>query len=259
MPSPHTQTIRVAVEPKNPTDSEKPVEGIKNCDPNGHLTMYVCKMVPTSHRGGFHAFFPVFSDKVITSMKAPILGPKWHQERRFTRTDNSGNHPHDGSLCRSHGRCPIWKHLQKQAKLECQEVLLIFRSTCGCLTRESGRFRKKPVEGLKRLAKSDPMVQCVIEEYGEYIIAGAGDLHLEICLKTLEGDHASIEVNLSEPVVSYRFQWATKQSIVIPSVAVRSFLPPVVNSLGNVQPRLIEPVCQCEIQKAAPDDTALYK
>ena len=46
----------------------------------------------------------------------------------------------------------------------------------------------KLVEGLKRLAKSDPMVQCTIEETGEHIIAGAGELHLEICLKDLQDD-----------------------------------------------------------------------
>ena len=40
--------------------------------------------------------------------------------------------------------------------------------------------------GLKRLSKSDPMVQCTIEETGEHIIAGAGELHLEICLKDLQ-------------------------------------------------------------------------
>lgn len=43
----------------------------------------------------------------------------------------------------------------------------------------------KLVEGLKRLAKSDPMVQCINEESGEHIVAGAGELHLEICLKVL--------------------------------------------------------------------------
>ena len=32
----------------------------------------------------------------------------------------------------------------------------------------------KLVEGLKRLAKSDPMVLCMTEESGEHIIAGAG-------------------------------------------------------------------------------------
>lgn len=62
----------------------------------------------------------------------------------------------------------------------------------------------KLVEGLKRLAKSDPMVQCIIEESGEHIIAGAGELHLEICLKDLEEDHACIPIKKSDPVVSYR-------------------------------------------------------
>merc|ERR1719239_760434 len=54
----------------------------------------------------------------------------------------------------------------------------------------------KLVEGLKRLAKSDPMVQ--------RIIAGAGELHLEICLKDLEEDHAGIPIKTGDPVVSYR-------------------------------------------------------
>ena len=45
----------------------------------------------------------------------------------------------------------------------------------------------KLVEGLKRLSKSDPMVQCSIEETGEHIIAGCGELHIEICLKDLAG------------------------------------------------------------------------
>merc|ERR1712176_791105 len=62
----------------------------------------------------------------------------------------------------------------------------------------------KLVEGLKRLAKSDPMVLCFTEESGEHIIAGAGELHLEICLKDLEEDHAGIPLIKSPPVVSYR-------------------------------------------------------
>jgi elongation factor 2 len=62
----------------------------------------------------------------------------------------------------------------------------------------------KLVEGLKRLAKSDPMVQIISEESGEHIIAGAGELHLEICLKDLEEDHACIPIVKSDPVVSYR-------------------------------------------------------
>lgn len=48
------------------------------------------------------------------------------------------------------------------------------------------------------------MVQCIIEESGEHIVAGAGELHLEICLKDLEEDHACIPIKKSDPVVSYR-------------------------------------------------------
>jgi len=63
----------------------------------------------------------------------------------------------------------------------------------------------KLVEGLKRLSKSDPMVQCSFEESGEHIIAGAGELHLEICLKDLRDDYcAGIDIITSDPVVSYR-------------------------------------------------------
>ena len=43
----------------------------------------------------------------------------------------------------------------------------------------------KLTEGLKKLAKTDPMVQ-VNSENNEHIIAGAGELQLEIFLKDLE-------------------------------------------------------------------------
>merc|ERR1711968_61499 len=63
----------------------------------------------------------------------------------------------------------------------------------------------KLVEGLKRLSKSDPMVQCTIEESGEHIIAGAGELHMEICLKDLQEDFmGGAPLRISEPVVSFR-------------------------------------------------------
>lgn len=72
----------------------------------------------------------------------------------------------------------------------------------------------KLVEGLKRLAKSDPMVEIIIEESGEHIVAGAGELHLEICLKDLEEDHAQIPIKTSDPVVSYRETVTEKSSMM---------------------------------------------
>ncbi|EOD04372.1 hypothetical protein EMIHUDRAFT_312577 [Emiliania huxleyi CCMP1516] len=63
----------------------------------------------------------------------------------------------------------------------------------------------KLVEGLKRLAKSDPLVVCSMEESGEHIIAGCGELHIEICLKDLQEDFMNgAPISISDPVVSYR-------------------------------------------------------
>ena len=57
---------------------------------------------------------------------------------------------------------------------------------------------------MKKLAKSDPLVVCSIEESGEHIIAGCGELHVEICLKDLRDEYAQCDFVMSDPVVSYR-------------------------------------------------------
>merc|ERR1711868_209247 len=63
----------------------------------------------------------------------------------------------------------------------------------------------KLVQGLNRLAKSDPMVQIIHMKTGEHVVAGAGELHLEICLKDLQEDFMNnTPVRISPPVVSYR-------------------------------------------------------
>jgi elongation factor 2 len=69
------------------------------------------------------------------------------------------------------------------------------------------------VEGLKRLSKADPCVECSFTDRGEAIVAGAGELHLEICLQDLENDFAKIPIRKSNPVVSYR-ETVTRESKV---------------------------------------------
>merc|ERR1739845_199912 len=69
---------------------------------------------------------------------------------------------------------------------------------------KDGKDLPKLVEGLKRLSKSDPLVVCTSEESGEHVIAGCGELHVEICLKDLRDEYAQIDFIMSDPVVSYR-------------------------------------------------------
>lgn len=62
----------------------------------------------------------------------------------------------------------------------------------------------KLVEGLKKLSKSDPLVVVTTEETGEHVIAGCGELHVEICLKDLEEDYAKCDIKKGDPVVTYK-------------------------------------------------------
>merc|ERR1712194_32941 len=69
---------------------------------------------------------------------------------------------------------------------------------------KDGKDLPKLVEGLKKLSKSDPLVVCPTEESGEHVIAGCGELHVEICLKDLKEEYAQCEFTVGDPVVSYR-------------------------------------------------------
>merc|ERR1712215_59599 len=77
LPSPVTaQKYRAEMLYEGPSDDDACM-GIKNCDPDAPLMMYVSKMVPTSDKGRFYAFGRVFSGKIATGMKSRIMGPNY--------------------------------------------------------------------------------------------------------------------------------------------------------------------------------------
>lgn len=62
----------------------------------------------------------------------------------------------------------------------------------------------KLVEGLRKLALSDPLVQCSTDPVtNESIVAGCGELHVEICIKDLVENYAKCELVIGQPVVQY--------------------------------------------------------
>jgi len=223
LPSPVTaQRYRAEMLYEGPQDDEAFL-GIKNCDPNGPLMMYVSKMVPSSDKGRFYAFGRVYSGKVATGMKARIMGPNYVPGKKDDLFNKNiqrtilmmGRYtePIDdvpcGNICGlvgvdqflvKTGTLTTFEnaHNMKQMKFSVSPVVRV------AVEPKDPQHLPKLVEGLKRLAKSDPMVLTLTEESGEHIVAGAGELHLEICLKDLEEDHACIPLKKSDPVVSYR-------------------------------------------------------
>jgi len=223
LPSPVTaQKYRTDLLYEGPQDDESAV-AMKTCDPNGPLMMYISKMVPTSDKGRFYAFGRVFSGKVATGLKCRIQGPNFTPGKKEDLYEKSiqrtvlmmGRYVEPiedvpcGNIC---GLVGVDQYLVKSGTITTfkdAHNLRVMKFSVSPVVRvavepQNPADLPKLVEGLKRLAKSDPMVQCLFEESGEHIVAGAGELHLEICLKDLEEDHACIPLKKSDPVVSYR-------------------------------------------------------
>ncbi|KAG0223184.1 Elongation factor 2, partial [Actinomortierella wolfii] len=208
-------------------------KAIEACDPNGPLMLYVSKMVPTSDKGRFYAFGRVFSGTVRAGLKVRIQGPNY--------TPGSKNDLFVKSIQRivlMMGRyvepiedCPagnivglvgVDQFLLKSGTITTSETahnLKVMKFSVSPVVQvavecKSPNDLPKLVEGLKRLAKSDPCVLCYTSESGEHIVAGSGELHLEICLKDLEEDHAQVPIRKSDPVVQYKETVQAESSIV---------------------------------------------
>jgi len=197
---------------------------IRNCDPKGPLCMYVSKMVPTSDKTRFFAFGRVFAGTIQSGMKCRILGPNFEfgkKEDLFAKSIQRvvimmgrKTEPVDSVPCgNTCGLVGVDQFLSKTGTIttdESSHPLITMKFSVSPVVRVAVQPKNpadlpKLVEGLKRLSKSDPLVQCSIEESGEHIVAGAGELHLEICIKDLQEEFmGGAEIIVSQPVVSFR-------------------------------------------------------
>lgn len=217
---------------EGPMDDEC-AKGIQSCDPNGPLMLYVSKMVPTSDKGRFYAFGRVFSGTVKSGQKVRIQGPNYIPGgksdlfvKNIQRTVLMM-----GRYVESIDDCPagnivclvgVDQFLLKSGTLTTSETahnMKVMKFSVSPVVQMAVDVKNpqdlpKLVEGLKRLSKSDPCVVTSTSPSGEHIVAGAGELHLEICLKDLEEDHAQVPLRKSEPVVGYRETVQAESSIV---------------------------------------------
>jgi len=223
LPSPITaQKYRYDTMYEGPLDDECAV-GIRDCDPKAPLMLYVSKMVPTSDKGRFYAFGRVFSGTVRGGLKVRIQGPNYvpgNKADLFVKSIQRVVLMMGGKV-ESLEDCPagnivglvgIDQFLLKSGTITTSETahnLKVMKFSVSPVVQVAVACKNpndlpKLVEGLKRLSKSDPCVLCYTSESGEMIVAGAGELHLEICLKDLEEDHAQIPLIKGDPVVQYR-------------------------------------------------------
>jgi len=223
LPSPViAQPYRIGNLYSGPSDDEIS-KSVRACNPEGPVMMYVSKMVPTSEKGRFYAFGRLFSGTIATGQTVRILGPEYKPgkkrdlfikkiQRTVLMMGRYIEQLQDCPCGNILGLVGVDAYLLKAGTVTTCESALPFvtmkysvspvvRVAVDC---KNASDLPKLMEGLKRLSKSDPLVQTFTAQTGEHIVAGAGELHLEICLKDLRDDFMrGAPLVVSEPVVSF--------------------------------------------------------
>jgi elongation factor 2 len=235
LPSPvQAQEYRVETLYDGPMDDEA-ANAIRTCDTSegAPVMMYISKMIPGADNR-FTAFGRVFSGKVGTGQKVRILGPNYVPGKKtdlFLKsiqrvvimmgriTETVADIP-AGNTC---GLIGIDQFLVKSGTITTSETACTIKTMKFAVSPvvrvavsvKNSADLPKLVEGLKKLSKSDPMVRCETTEAGEHIIAGCGELHLEICLNDLANDFMKgAPIHTSEPVVTY-CETVTSESVEV--------------------------------------------
>jgi len=223
LPSPvKAQGYRAAYLYEGPID-DPCGSAIKKCDKNGALMIFISKMVPTNDKGRFYAFGRVFSGTVQTGQKVRIMGPNFtpgskndlnvkNIQRTVLMMGGKVEPISDVPCGNTVGLVGVDAYLVKQGTIsDCDEAhcIRVMKYSVSPVVRvavevKSASDLPKLVDGLRKLSKSDPLVVCTTSESGEHVIAGCGELHVEICLKDLEEEYAKCPIKKGDPVVSYK-------------------------------------------------------
>ncbi|KAI5189710.1 elongation factor 2 [Nematocida minor] len=190
-------------------------------DEDAPVMMYVSKMIPQGS-GRFIAFGRVFSGVIKPGMPLYVQGPDYEPGKgkelkarvvtkvllMMGRTVEEVNACPAGNIV---GVLGVDAEIQKTATLS---------SARGSFNIKTMKFSVSPVvrysifpkntcdlpklkEGLTKLAQVDSLCQVQYMKSGEIVIAGAGEMHVEICINDLEKDHAKVPIIRGEPQVSY--------------------------------------------------------
>lgn len=196
---------------------------IRDCDINGPLMMYISKMVPSSDKGRFFAYGRVFSGKAVTGAKVRMLGPNYKPgkkidvyhgniQRTVLMMGRKTEFVPDIPCGNTGALVGVDKYLTKTGTItesEDSHNIRVMKYSVSPVVRVAIQPKNpaelpKLIEGMRRLSKSDPLVVCISDEQtGQNIIAGSGELHVEICINDLKNEYAQIELITSNPIVSY--------------------------------------------------------
>lgn len=260
LPSPViAQRYRVTYLYEGPQD-DPCAQGIRECNPKGPLMMYVSKMVPTTDKGRFFAFGRIFSGTIYGGQKVRIMGPNYKPGKKEDLSVKNvqrtvlmmGKYVEpiaDVPCGNTVGLVGVDQYLLKTGTISDHDDahnIRVMKYSVSPVVRVAVEAKNaadlpKLIDGLNKLAKSDPLVLVIHEENGQHIIAGCGELHVEICLNDLQKEYANCEIKQSEPIVTYKETVSeTSQVCLAKSANKHNRLYCTAQPMAEGMPELIE-------------------
>jgi U5 small nuclear ribonucleoprotein component len=200
---------------------------MQECSQDGPLVIQVSKLFNTSDATGFHSFGRVMSGTARPATQVRVLGEGysiddeedmsmatisdvWIAETRYNiPTDGvpAGNWVLlggvDNSIVKSATLVP--------AVLPDQEEAYIFKPITH-FTESVFKVAVEPInpselpkmlDGLRKINKSYPLITTKVEESGEHVILGTGELYMDCVLHDLRRLYAEMEIKVSDPVTRF--------------------------------------------------------
>ncbi|KAI1298532.1 P-loop containing nucleoside triphosphate hydrolase protein [Xylaria venustula] len=205
----------------------KVAESMKKCDQDGPLVVHVTKLFNTSDAKSFYSFGRVMSGIARPDMQIRVLGEGYsiddEEDMAMATIDNvyiaetRYNVATDGipagSLVLLSGidNSIVKSATLVQPKLEDDEDAYIFKPVSH-FTESVLKVAVEPInpselpkmlDGLRKINKSYPLVTTKVEESGEHIILGTGELYMDCVLHDLRRLYADMEIKVSDPVTRF--------------------------------------------------------
>lgn len=169
---------------------------VRNCNPDGPLIFYVTKLVPVQRTWGFYAFGRVLSGRLRAGAAVQVLGHGGQHVRKvallMARKEMSVTEVPAGSLAAAVGLdgAQLKTATVVEPSLSRARPLRGIRHSVSPVVRSAVQLvapseQPQLVKALQWLQRSDPLVQCEIVN-GQCVIAAGGELHLELCIRSLQ-------------------------------------------------------------------------
>ncbi|KAF8711516.1 hypothetical protein AX14_013221 [Amanita brunnescens Koide BX004] len=207
-----------------PQNSEL-ADSMKACDPNGPVMVHIAKLYHTTDAQSFRAFGRVFSGTLKRGMEVKVLGegysPEDEEDMMFATVEDlwisearyfiPAEEIAAGNLVLIGGVDALITKTATIAARDIEDDLHIFRPIKH-MTHSVLKIAIEPIapselpkmlSGLRSINKSYPLVSTKVEESGEHVVMGTGELFLDCVMHDLRKLFAEIEIKVSDPVTRF--------------------------------------------------------